>query len=888
MSPNSYLDFDLLIESDGPNYRATVLDSPAGESETTFTLPFSEKDLEILVLQVFRLTTRRTVRAIASPQMKDVRSFGGHLYESLFSGPVSTCLLRSMDEADRSHAGLRVRLHLGDAPALANIPWEFLYDSSSDGFLCLSDQTPLVRYIDLPQRVEPLAATPPLRMLCLISSPSGYPPLDVEHEWAKLNEALGPTVTEGRLVMDRVDTPSLEALQRRLRREEYHVLHFVGHGAFDEEAQDGVLLLEDLEGRGHPVSGESLGVLLHDHEALRLVVLNACEGARTSTTDPFAGTAQSLVRKGIPAVIAMQFEISDVAAITMANEFYSAVADGYPVDAALSEARKAIFTRVNAVEWATPVLYMRSPDGRIFEIEDRDERLEARAQREHDQPTRSVVVTAAAAPPAAADVEAAEAETVAPAVEPETTPLTPAEAASPVVSTAPPGPLPSALEPAAEAVSPVRPDVAPSPAEHPPAERPSPVPPPGGIWQRHRGAVLGVIAGAIALIVLVVALISRGGGPGPSTKPTGGLTPTSGPSGTALTTSPLSKISFAPVPSRDIQATRSGSMLRPAFVGGTLLAAGNDGSSGAVWVSSDGFSWSRRILLASTEGGTQVAQGIAGDETGLVAVGWEKLAGQRTRSAAAWISPDGGATWTPVPDQADFHGAGDTFMNRVAIVRDVAIGVGVSGGHARLWPSDDGLHWDKATNPVFEEAAGSSLRDVTDGNGQIVVVGDEKGQAAAWFFDDSVNSWDRGTVRGGRGDASIVSVVAFQGGFVAVGYDSPNGNRDAAVWTSVDGRTWDRAPTQDALAADDVQVMRGIVEVPGFGLMAVGVDEAGEETGAAVWYSEDGVTWTRSTRAIGSGGNRVMTGITRTGSHLIVVGRDGTRAGVWTAELPTS
>jgi hypothetical protein len=296
--------------------------------------------------------------------------------------------------------------------------------------------------------------------------------------------------------------------------------------------------------------------------------------------------------------------------------------------------------------------------------------------------------------------------------------------------------------------------------------------------------------------------------------------------------------------------------------------------------------------------GTQSAQGIAGDEAGLVAVGWGELPDKR-KSAAAWISPDGGVTWTTVPGQDDFRSdRRDTYMNRVAIVRDIAtgqdiaIGVGASGSHARLWPSEDGLHWDKATNPVFEESPGGRLRDVTEGNGQIVVVGDEmvRGEhgAAAWFFDDSVNSWDRGTVGGGRGDASIVSVIAFRGRFVGVGYDSPKGNRDAAVWTSADGRTWDRAPTQDALAADGTQVMRGVVEVPGFGLMAVGVDEAGDETGAAVWYSVDGATWARSTRAIGPGGNRAMTGITRTGSHLIVVGSDGERAAVWTAELPTS
>jgi tetratricopeptide (TPR) repeat protein len=116
------------------------------------------------------------------------------------------------------------------------------------------------------------------------------------------------------------------------------------------------------------VSGRYLGMLLHDLRSLRLAVLNACEGARTSRTDPFAGTAQSLAQEGIPAVIAMQFEITDEAAITFAHEFYQAVADGYPVDAALAEARKAIFAQGNDVEWGTPVLYLRSPNGQIFEV----------------------------------------------------------------------------------------------------------------------------------------------------------------------------------------------------------------------------------------------------------------------------------------------------------------------------------------------------------------------------------------------------------------------------------------------------------------------------------------------------------------------------------------
>src|SRR5205085_1701191 len=93
-----------------------------------------------------------------------------------------------------------------------------------------------------------------------------------------------------------------------------------------------------------------------------------CEGARCSRTDPFAGIAQTVIQQGIPAVVAMQFEITDGAAITFAREFYGALAAAHPVDSAVAQARKAIFGQENDVEWATPVLYMRTPTGRIFDV----------------------------------------------------------------------------------------------------------------------------------------------------------------------------------------------------------------------------------------------------------------------------------------------------------------------------------------------------------------------------------------------------------------------------------------------------------------------------------------------------------------------------------------
>ena len=359
-----FFDFDILVERAGEQYRARVIHSPAGQASTEFVLPFTDEAVEILMLRVGR--ARRGVRRMESPEMQSAKQFGGKLFDAVFAGDVRGALRSSVDAANRENAGLRVRLRLGDAPELTDLPWEFLYNSSLNRFLALSNKTPLVRYIELPESPRALKIAPPLRILVMISSPNDYETLDVEREWSKLNDALRDLIANNAVQLERLEGASLGALRRKLRQGEYHVLHFIGHGGFDEQTQDGVLILEDDAKRGPRTSGQYISTVLTAHDTMRLVILNACEGGRTARNDPFAGVAQSLVQQGIPAVIAMQFEITDEASIAFAHEFYAAVADGYPVDAALGEARGAIFSDVNDLEWGTPVLYLRAPDGMIF------------------------------------------------------------------------------------------------------------------------------------------------------------------------------------------------------------------------------------------------------------------------------------------------------------------------------------------------------------------------------------------------------------------------------------------------------------------------------------------------------------------------------------------
>jgi TolA-binding protein len=358
-------DLDLLIDRDGDRYRARVLRSPAGDGQAvTFARPFSDLELENFLLKMGR--SRGRTRRIESTSVTAAKQFGGRLFSAVFTGQVGECLRRSVDRAQDEDAPLRIRLRLADCPELADLPWEFLYDKDDDWFVALSGATPVVRYLQLPNQPRPLSVTLPLRVLAIRSEPTDYPSLDFEAEWSQVMTSLSEFTDSGAITVTDLAAPTLSELRRVLLRERFHVLHYMGHGGFTAE-DGGVLLFTDRAGRGVTVTGEQLSVMLRDHTSLRLAVLNACEAGRTDPADPFGGVADTLVRRGIPAVIAMQFEISDTAAVEFAPALYGALAAGRQVDAAVAEARKAIYA-VSPLEWATPVLHLRADNAHLFDI----------------------------------------------------------------------------------------------------------------------------------------------------------------------------------------------------------------------------------------------------------------------------------------------------------------------------------------------------------------------------------------------------------------------------------------------------------------------------------------------------------------------------------------
>ena len=295
-----------------------------------------------------------------------VREVGQRLFEALFNGPVYGAYRASLGAVQQGGERLRVVLRL-TAPELAALPWEALFDPETQSYLCRRE--PLVRHVPAPFTPPPLEIRPPLRILGLVASPRGLPVLDVETEQQNLEAALAQPIADGLVELVWMHQASWEAIHGRLLGGEWHVLHFIGHGDYDADADEGVLYLVGADGRARGVEASRLTDLLGEaRPPLRLVVLNSCSSGESGSQDLFSGTAAVLAHNGIDGVAAMQYSITDTAAIAFARGFYTALAHGLTVDEAARSGRVEILGLGRTLEWVTPVLYVRGDATRPFII----------------------------------------------------------------------------------------------------------------------------------------------------------------------------------------------------------------------------------------------------------------------------------------------------------------------------------------------------------------------------------------------------------------------------------------------------------------------------------------------------------------------------------------
>jgi tetratricopeptide (TPR) repeat protein len=350
------------------DYQVTARAPSGGEATASMHLPLTieELDHQLAVIKDAVLLSSTVVRRLARPEEQPVQRLGQLLFDALLTGDVRGLFGFSYQQARAEGKPLRLVLRV-QPPELAQLPWEFLYDLGRQDYLSLS--LPLVRYPQVLDPRRPLPVAPPLRILAMAARPGDRDALQVEDEQRRLARALAGLERDGQVQLNWVPGQTWSDLEDVMDQGPWHIFHFIGHGGFDRNTDEGTIALATEDGHTDPVGADDFSRLLGDHHSLRLVMLNACDTGQASSLDTFSSTAGALVRRGIPAVVAMQFEITDLAAIEFARTFYEATAKRLPVDVSVMRARRRMkHAKKDTLEWGTPVLYLRSLESDIFQV----------------------------------------------------------------------------------------------------------------------------------------------------------------------------------------------------------------------------------------------------------------------------------------------------------------------------------------------------------------------------------------------------------------------------------------------------------------------------------------------------------------------------------------
>jgi predicted Zn-dependent protease len=213
------------------------------------------------------------------PDEHELRQLGRDLFDTLMHGDV----LRLYDEARTRQQNRKLDVVLTSMiPWVAEKPWEFAYDSKRRSFLATEDVnlvrnvvTAIPSYITAPR-------TGPLRILVVAAQPVGLGVLSVEQETEVIRRGFEPLEAAGQAVVEVLPRATPGRLHGKLSTADFDVVHFIGHGAFDEDLQEGALYFEDDRGNQAPMGVRSMREVFCKR-GVNLLFINACQsgsGAR--------------------------------------------------------------------------------------------------------------------------------------------------------------------------------------------------------------------------------------------------------------------------------------------------------------------------------------------------------------------------------------------------------------------------------------------------------------------------------------------------------------------------------------------------------------------------------------------------------------------------------
>ncbi|HJZ97851.1 MAG TPA: CHAT domain-containing protein, partial [Candidatus Solibacter sp.] len=309
------------------------------------------------------------------PKGQKLIEIGGDIFSRLFPGDIQ----RLYDAARAAQANSRLNVILtSDHTWVADLPYEFAHDPVRDTFLSTSEVNFTRNIITSVPADGRGVHPPPLRMLVIVAQPLGLAHLSGDQEQEAIRSGFKGLIDAGLATVEVHNNATPESTLRVLERcEPFDVVHFIGHGLFQEEKDGAVkvgLVFQDAGGRAQIVNSQQAQKLFC-RRGIRLMFLNACETSREGKATRVGssvfnrGVAQELVKGGIPTVVANQFSVLDVSATTFARHFYWSLANGSAIGDAARESRISVDLSIpdENIDWAVPVVFTRDPEERLIE-----------------------------------------------------------------------------------------------------------------------------------------------------------------------------------------------------------------------------------------------------------------------------------------------------------------------------------------------------------------------------------------------------------------------------------------------------------------------------------------------------------------------------------------
>jgi hypothetical protein len=230
------------------------------------------------------------------------------------------------------------------------------------------------------------------------------------------------------------------------------------------------------------------------------------------------------------------------------------------------------------------------------------------------------------------------------------------------------------------------------------------------------------------------------------------------------------------------------------------------------------------------------------------------------------------------PEENEFFGVG------MSGIGAIAVGVQQPPAKAVAYARDAAGRWVPIAGFVGEP--GTAAQAIASSESRSVIVGQKHGGATAWSAVASAQTWTESptqeSLQVAYSAGAMTSIAADAGGFIAGGYreDPLHASASAAIWRSNDGLTWQLDDATEAFRGGRIWG----VAANAHAVVAVGTNGDPNYGPAAAWrWTSDG-GWARG--HVGPTDRGAMRAVAATSSGFVAVGQNGTDKGAmtWTSE----